>query len=1099
MKLTKFILFAICTLFVFSAKAQVKVGADGAVHATGNYPAAISRELLSNVYRVRTVTDRNNIPASFRDTGMIVHVTTGNVNYQLQNGITNSDWVSISVTPSLLTTIQSDSNLVLSFSGDNTIALLNPLQIRADWTGKLADDRITSAARWNSYNLDSVVQKGNWTTDSINIKQGANNVVSIYKQMGGPLAFGSIRLNNTSNSSYSVLGSTGFSFNNGTVFNSIENNPSAVNGGSITVPDTSGNIAVGVKANGTTYMAGTNGITDIGKVATRDYYRAGLGLHSQYATSGADTVWQNFNIGGSLSRYVVHDVSMGIRDDFNDSLLYTNTLKLGDDNFGFVTVGNYGEQAGKYAAIKAGISGFLDEGLVSLNATMVGEEGESASYRGASHSISMGNISGILRFKTESDSGSVFMKLHPKNDFNLGFEYGSDYRLFDISDGEWYPKLYVNKNVTGVTTNFLVDGDINMSGADKYAWLKNTHVSGSFGQLGQGFSTYNSHPSIANLSSYTFFNGNIQAYVEKWNALYDTAYYQKVTADLGTNGLPQLTISNSKLHYVGEEMDEVATLNSYLKMNDSATMVNNFHIKDAPLITSAVGYNVGLINTSTGKVATIHPDSLGGSGGATGWSLTGNAGTTAGTNFIGTTDLNDFIIKSNNTQVGKFSTTRTHLGNVAGQGATNAIYSFFAGQESGKDAIEAAFSNFIGHFSGSGATNAYGSNFIGSQAGLNATNSNNSIFIGESAGENADSADFSTLIGTNAGISFVGNNIGSNNIIMGNYISLPNSTENAINLGGVLFGTGTYNTFSGNPSITAQSGGRIGIAVVTPDSTLHIKGGLRYEHPTAGAGKVLTSDATGGASWQAVTKSNDSVYIGGNLAYVDSFQYRKMYEYLNEFTNLIGTAATGNDLGSFSGGGGTTITAVATGAANRVGALKFNTGSTSSTARVGISFPSLTYQLGGGEWNVETDIRVTDLSTSGERYSIFTGFNDLTTINPVDGIFFLYDEGGVATGSAASANWQIATVSNSTRTYQTTSVPVAANTWVNLRFKVSADGTLVTFYINDTSVGTSSTNIPTGAGRETGFVSMIAKSVGLGSATYDIDYINIKSYYTTTK
>lgn len=37
-------------------------------------------------------------------------------------------------------------------------------------------------------------------------------------------------------------------------------------------------------------------------------------------------------------------------------------------------------------------------------------------------------------------------------------------------------------------------------------------------------------------------------------------------------------------------------------------------------------------------------------GGGSGWSLTGNAGTTAGTNFIGTTDNIDWVIKTNNTE-----------------------------------------------------------------------------------------------------------------------------------------------------------------------------------------------------------------------------------------------------------------------------------------------------------------------------------------------------------------------------------------------------------------------------------------------------------------
>ena len=44
------------------------------------------------------------------------------------------------------------------------------------------------------------------------------------------------------------------------------------------------------------------------------------------------------------------------------------------------------------------------------------------------------------------------------------------------------------------------------------------------------------------------------------------------------------------------------------------------------------------------------------------WALLGNAGTTAGTNFIGTTDNQDLIFKRNNIQSGKISTTNTSLG-----------------------------------------------------------------------------------------------------------------------------------------------------------------------------------------------------------------------------------------------------------------------------------------------------------------------------------------------------------------------------------------------------------------------------------------------------
>ena len=47
-----------------------------------------------------------------------------------------------------------------------------------------------------------------------------------------------------------------------------------------------------------------------------------------------------------------------------------------------------------------------------------------------------------------------------------------------------------------------------------------------------------------------------------------------------------------------------------------------------------------------------------GGGGSSGWSLTGNSGTTAGTNFIGTTDAQDFVIKTNGTEAMRIGTNQ---------------------------------------------------------------------------------------------------------------------------------------------------------------------------------------------------------------------------------------------------------------------------------------------------------------------------------------------------------------------------------------------------------------------------------------------------------
>jgi hypothetical protein len=101
------------------------------------------------------------------------------------------------------------------------------------------------------------------------------------------------------------------------------------------------------------------------------------------------------------------------------------------------------------------------------------------------------------------------------------------------------------------------------------------------------------------------------------------------------------------------------------------------------------------------------------------------------------------------------------------------------------------------------------------------TSASNSNFLGQNAGFQATNASYSTLIGYNVGQGTIGS-IGSNNIIIGTNISLSAGTTNSINLGGVLFANNTYSTTSGNPSISAQTNGRIGVNVVNPTANLHM-------------------------------------------------------------------------------------------------------------------------------------------------------------------------------------------------------------------------------------------------------------------------------------
>ena len=175
--------------------------------------------------------------------------------------------------------------------------------------------------------------------------------------------------------------------------------------------------------------------------------------------------------------------------------------------------------------------------------------------------------------------------------------------------------------------------------------------------------------------------------------------------------------------------------------------------------------------------------------------LTTNA---SSSNFLGY-NAGGFAINANSSNF---------IGYEAGFFATNANNSNFIGSYAGGiasfldgNATNAYNSNFFGGYAGASATNANNSNFLGYNAGYVATNANNSNFFGVSAGQSAKSASYSTLIGFNAGRNVAGGALGikSNNIIIGTNITLEDGRQDSINLGGLIFGTGSYSTTTGNP------------------------------------------------------------------------------------------------------------------------------------------------------------------------------------------------------------------------------------------------------------------------------------------------------------
>lgn len=226
---------------------------------------------------------------------------------------------------------------------------------------------------------------------------------------------------------------------------------------------------------------------------------------------------------------------------------------------------------------------------------------------------------------------------------------------------------------------------------------------------------------------------------------------------------------------------------------------------------------------------------------------------------------------------------------------------------------------------------------------------------------------------------------------------------------------------------------------------------------------------------------------------------RKFYSFYSDFENEVSTTATDGGISETNSGTGAATSAAAPANNTVIGMVQSSTGTT-ATGRAALTSSTSIISTGGAKFYCGGRVMVPTLSTSTERYQYVFGFFDtLTAANQVDGCYILYDEGGVSTGSAASANWQAVTVNNSARTFTNSSTGVAANTWTKLEIEINAAGTSVSFLVDGVSIATHTTNIPTGSARAFGFGWLVIKSVGTTARVVNIDYINVIAQMTGTR
>ena len=277
------------------------------------------------------------------------------------------------------------------------------------------------------------------------------------------------------------------------------------------------------------------------------------------------------------------------------------------------------------------------------------------------------------------------------------------------------------------------------------------------------------------------------------------------------------------------------------------------------------------------------------------WDLTGNAATDPATDFIGTTDAQPLRFRVNNAfsgQIGAQPNALLSLGALAGAANTTGTNNTFIGAQAGLNTTSGSGNTAIGNGAGKANTTGQSSVFVGNGAGLNSTGSFN-CFLGSNTGLGVTTGANNTFVGHNSGAATtigagnvcLGANAGQTAVLGSNNTLLGTNTD--IFLSGITNATaiGDRATVSASNSMVlgsvagsngATSTVNVGIGVIAPADRLHVVGNIRMVDGNQSAGKVLTSDANGRASWQALPAGTIDWGLSGNAG-------------TNPNTNFIGT------------------------------------------------------------------------------------------------------------------------------------------------------------------------------------------------------------------
>jgi hypothetical protein len=535
---------------------------------------------------------------------------------------------------------------------------------------------------------------------------------------------------------------------------------------------------------------------------------------------------------------------------------------------------------------------------------------------------------------------------------------------------------------------------------------------------------------------------------------------------VGNGAFPGLYINNNSVNVAGRDIRFQIGNQSMLTVANSGAVgigtTDPTQKLDVAGMAQVAGFKMPT-GAADGHVLTSNTSGVGTwQAAASGWNLTGNAGTIAGTNFVGTTDAQAFDIRTNNT----LRTRITTKGQIETYNTGNSV---FIGEGAGANddlttnqnvfvGYRAGFSNTTGYSNTANGRNALYSNTTGYSNTANGMSALYSNTTGISNTANGNAALYSNTTGsynTANGLSALYSNTeGYGNTANGNAALFSNTTgyNNTANGRGALRNntTGTSNTANGFEALYNNTIGYFN----TANGNAALFSNTTGNNNTANGVNALYSNTTGyqnTASGASALYSNVSGSNGTAIGYNAMFYANNTITPFTNYNVAVGyEALRGSTTASANTGNGNTAIGYQTlwsntsgynNAANGYNALYSNTTGDDNTAN---GYNALRSNTTGGQ------------NTANGRGTLY--LNSIGTDNTANGYNALYFN---STGYSNTAHGRSALYANTTGYYNT------ANGWGALYSNVSgSQGTAIGYnamrYANSSNIAFTNGNVAVG-------------------------------------